>query len=221
MERFCYNCGQPNAVPDDLPKFFCAKCGKENVSASSPTTPDNPSAQPAGQPPPYSPHTQAPQPAPPNKKSNKGLIIGGVVLAFIVIGLIGSAFDDPVPSESGSTGSNQPSAQGAEGLESPSETPSEESPSEPSDDPSKTNQKDKGGSGGTASKSVPDVVGQNLQRAQDLMQAAGYYNLHSYDVTGESSFQVIDRNWRVVEQTPPAGTQAGPGKYIDLGVVER
>jgi beta-lactam-binding protein with PASTA domain len=74
---------------------------------------------------------------------------------------------------------------------------------------------------GTTKQVVPNVVGLNLQAAQDRMQSAGFFNLHSYDVTGEASFQVVDRNWRVVEQTPAAGTEVGAGKYIDLGVVPR
>ena len=65
---------------------------------------------------------------------------------------------------------------------------------------------------------VPDVVGMDLQSAQDTLQAAGFYNLGSHDVTGESSFQVLDRNWRVVNQTPAAGTQAPQTDRIELGV---
>jgi hypothetical protein len=68
---------------------------------------------------------------------------------------------------------------------------------------------------------VPDVVGLDLQSAQDELQAAGFYNLGSHDVTGESSFQVLDRNWEVVEQIPEAGEEASIDQRVELGVRRR
>lgn len=54
---------------------------------------------------------------------------------------------------------------------------------------------------------IPDVVGLDLQSAQDLMQAAGFYNLSEEDATGAGRLLLFDRNWTVVEQTPEPGTQ--------------
>ena len=44
---------------------------------------------------------------------------------------------------------------------------------------------------------VPNVVGIDLQLAQDTLQAAGFYALRSHDATGQGRFQVLDRNWTV------------------------
>jgi hypothetical protein len=65
---------------------------------------------------------------------------------------------------------------------------------------------------------VPNVVGRDLQLAQDTMQAAGYYNLESRDSSGQGRMQVLDRNWKVVRQSPRAGTHAADGELIVLTV---
>jgi beta-lactam-binding protein with PASTA domain len=65
--------------------------------------------------------------------------------------------------------------------------------------------------------SVPDVVGMDLQLAQDTMQAAGLYALTSHDATGQDRAQLVDRNWQVTEQSPTAGTKVDAGQTIDLG----
>jgi beta-lactam-binding protein with PASTA domain len=64
---------------------------------------------------------------------------------------------------------------------------------------------------------VPNVVGKDLQTAQDTMQAAGLRNLTSHDSTGQGRLQLVDRNWKVTEQSPAAGTKANSGQEIDLG----
>jgi PASTA domain len=74
-------------------------------------------------------------------------------------------------------------------------------------------------SGDTAG--VPNVVGMDLQSAQDTLQANGFYNLGSHDVTGEASFQILDRNWEVVDQTPSAGTMTDMSVRVELGVVRK
>lgn len=66
---------------------------------------------------------------------------------------------------------------------------------------------------------VPNMVGQDLQLAQDSMQAAGLYVLRSHDATGQRRLQVLDRNWKVCDQTPPAGSQVARDQLIDFGVV--
>ena len=67
---------------------------------------------------------------------------------------------------------------------------------------------------------LPDVVGLDLQLAQDTLQAGGWYLISSTDETGKDRMQVLDRNWVVVEQVPPAGTQASFTKTIELVVVK-
>ncbi|MEV6250653.1 PASTA domain-containing protein [Streptomyces sp. NPDC051742] len=52
---------------------------------------------------------------------------------------------------------------------------------------------------------LPNMVGMDLQLAQDTSQAAGFYGLASTDATGAGRLQVIDRNWVVCSQDPAAG----------------
>ncbi|WP_245931790.1 PASTA domain-containing protein [Actinokineospora auranticolor] len=61
---------------------------------------------------------------------------------------------------------------------------------------------------GTSAKAaaVPNVVGMNHQKAQDAMQAAGFYFLTEEDATGRGRLLINDSNWVVVEQVPAAGT---------------
>ncbi|MGI8479176.1 MAG: PASTA domain-containing protein [Gaiellaceae bacterium] len=63
---------------------------------------------------------------------------------------------------------------------------------------------------------VPDVVGMDHQLAQDTMQAAGLYNLSEEDATGQDRLMLIDRNWTVVEQDPPAGSMVSEDQTIIL-----
>lgn len=67
--------------------------------------------------------------------------------------------------------------------------------------------------------SLPNVVGIDLQDAQDLLQAQGFYNLRSHDARGLNRNQVLDRNWRVCDQQPRAGAVVTTDVLIDLGVV--
>ncbi|MFF0306271.1 PASTA domain-containing protein [Streptosporangium sp. NPDC004379] len=69
----------------------------------------------------------------------------------------------------------------------------------------------------TAEKKVlPNVVGMNLQKGQDTMQAAGFYILNDKDATGQNRFQVFDRNWVVTKQTPAAGRKVTVDTLITL-----
>lgn len=53
---------------------------------------------------------------------------------------------------------------------------------------------------------LPDLVGQDLQAAQDEAQAAGFYVLDDQDASGQNRLQVLDRNWTVCSQDPAPGT---------------
>lgn len=57
--------------------------------------------------------------------------------------------------------------------------------------------------GSDTSVTVPDVVGMNLQSAQE--RALGL-RTSSSDATGQGRMQLWDRNWEVVGQSPAAGT---------------
>jgi hypothetical protein len=52
---------------------------------------------------------------------------------------------------------------------------------------------------------MPGLVGQNLQLAQDRLQALGSYVLNQEDALGLDRFQIIDSNWKVCRQTPQEG----------------
>lgn len=72
---------------------------------------------------------------------------------------------------------------------------------------------------------MPNLVGTDLQTAQDKVQEFGIFYSISHDLLGSRS-QVIDSNWIVCDQTPRAGAKVQgraedwEGK-IDFGVVKR
>jgi hypothetical protein len=68
---------------------------------------------------------------------------------------------------------------------------------------------------------LPDVVGLDLQLAQDTLQAGGWYLIEGIDASGQDRMQVLDRNWVVVEQDPPAGTPTDFTDTIELRAVKR
>ncbi|MFJ2241004.1 PASTA domain-containing protein [Streptomyces sp. NPDC087859] len=55
------------------------------------------------------------------------------------------------------------------------------------------------------SATLPNLVGRDLQTAQDEAQAAGFYVLDDQDASGQNRLQVYDRNWTVCSQEPEAG----------------
>jgi len=72
----------------------------------------------------------------------------------------------------------------------------------------------------SATVTVPDVVGENHQYAQDTMQAAGLYNLEERDATGQDRLLLWDRNWVVVSQDPPAGSEVSEDATITLSAMK-
>lgn len=72
--------------------------------------------------------------------------------------------------------------------------------------------------GGAAArtKRIPNVVGMNHQTAQDYLQARGLYNLRERDCTGRGRLLLFDRNWKVVRQTPRAGSRRSTDVRITL-----
>jgi hypothetical protein len=66
---------------------------------------------------------------------------------------------------------------------------------------------------------MPDVVGMNLQDAQDLIQGHGVFLSLSEDATGQGRMQVIDSNWVVVGQNIEPGQPFGEGEAV-LSVVK-
>jgi beta-lactam-binding protein with PASTA domain len=71
----------------------------------------------------------------------------------------------------------------------------------------------------TSPPTMPDVVGLNLQEAQDRIQGGGVFYSRSVDCTGAGRMQVVDRNWVVVTQDPAPGVAISEGSAV-LGVVK-
>jgi PASTA domain len=71
------------------------------------------------------------------------------------------------------------------------------------------------GGGGDAAV-VPDLVGLDHQLAQDTLQAEGFYLIDETDCSGEDRLLLWDRNWIVVEQDPPGGTNTSVDDTITL-----
>ena len=69
---------------------------------------------------------------------------------------------------------------------------------------------------------MPDVIGENLQDAQDAIQAltdGKVFFSGSTDLSGEGRAQIMDRNWQVCTSTPAPGSAITPATSIDFGVV--
>ncbi|HEY6759243.1 MAG TPA: PASTA domain-containing protein [Baekduia sp.] len=67
-----------------------------------------------------------------------------------------------------------------------------------------------------AVKRVPNEVGQNHQAAQDDLQAHGFYRLREKDCSGKGRLLLWDRNWKVVRQSPKAGSRVSTNRTITL-----
>lgn len=71
---------------------------------------------------------------------------------------------------------------------------------------------------------MPDLVGRDLQSAQDTVQEMTGYAIAAtvaHDATGAGRPQVLDRDWTVCTQSVAAGTPIDPDTMIDFGVVLR
>ncbi|GAB3242673.1 PASTA domain-containing protein [Kineosporia babensis] len=67
---------------------------------------------------------------------------------------------------------------------------------------------------------MPDLIGQNLQDAQDELQDRGSYLLDQVDATSQNRFQLMDTNWKVCAQAPKAGKQVLKTKLVRLESVK-
>ncbi|MGW5637771.1 hypothetical protein [Streptomyces sp. NPDC003832] len=119
--------------------------------------------------------------------------------ALLALTACGSGGDDTGASETGTS---------TEESSTTPKDPTEESGTPPKDDPKDAPNEDGGDDGGeaqAATATLPDLVGLDLQAAQDEAQAAGFYLLDDQDASGQNRLQVLDRNWTVCSQEPAAG----------------
>jgi hypothetical protein len=69
---------------------------------------------------------------------------------------------------------------------------------------------------------MPDLIGVDLQGAQDAIQSVSdgeVWFSSSTDLTGQGRAQVVDRNWIVCSSTPAPGSTFTATTTIDFGVV--
>jgi hypothetical protein len=69
---------------------------------------------------------------------------------------------------------------------------------------------------------MPNLVGMDLQGAQDAIQSltrGEVWNSGSTDLTGQGRMQISDRNWVVCTSTPPPGAKFNVSTEITFGVV--
>lgn len=70
---------------------------------------------------------------------------------------------------------------------------------------------------------MPDLIGAQLQSAQDRIQALTDFAIAittSHDATGAGRHQVLDRNWKVCSQNVPPGATIYRDTRIDFGAVK-
>lgn len=67
---------------------------------------------------------------------------------------------------------------------------------------------------------MPNVIGMNLQLAQDLLQSKGSYLVDQEDFKGLGRFQLIDSNWKVCSQAPAAGKRVLTSTLVTLSSVK-
>jgi PASTA domain len=134
---------------------------------------------------------------------------------LIAVGLISTTLSLAVSAcgdEGGDEAASPPQTVTVE--ETVEKTVPEEDPAEPSERPPKPSDDSEASGGGSIR--VPNVVGKDHQLAQDTMQGAGLYNLMEEDATGQDRLLLIDRNWTVVSQDPPAGSRVSEDATITL-----
>jgi len=69
---------------------------------------------------------------------------------------------------------------------------------------------------------MPNLVGMDLQGAQDAIQSltrGAVWFSGSTDLTGKGRAQIIDRNWQVCTSTPAAGATITTSTALRFGVV--
>src|SRR5690348_16135285 len=70
---------------------------------------------------------------------------------------------------------------------------------------------------------MPNLVGTNLQEAQDRIQvltSRAIFVTTSHDETGDGRQQVLDRNWKVCSQNVKPGQKIIASTQIDFGAVK-
>jgi hypothetical protein len=72
----------------------------------------------------------------------------------------------------------------------------------------------------TPTMTMPNVLGKNLQLAQDTLQRLGSYVMDQQDASGLGRMQINDSNWKVCTQDPAAGAVVPTDTLVTLGSVK-
>ncbi|MFF7870498.1 hypothetical protein ACFZCT_29065 [Streptomyces qaidamensis] len=112
------------------------------------------------------------------------------------------------------TSSNKPDTTAQDSSDQTKQDPTPADSAETDTDTSDTD----ADAGAAESAELPNVVGQDLQAAQDAAQAAGFYVLDDQDASGQKRLQVMDRNWIVCSQEPAPGTHPTDIKVVLFAV---
>lgn len=190
---------------------FCPTCGEDITSGesrSAPSPPTTGSARAHGQP---SAAGASPGSATDSLSSNnRGAIIAASVvvllLAIVGIGIVADGDDDPVATST----STSPTP-----ISSDVTTPS---PSRAGGSGGQQNTNN--GSGGGQGTVMPDLIGDNLQGAQDKLQSLGSYFLDQEDASGQGRIQILDSGWVVCRQKPLPGQPLRPSTLVVLSSVK-
>jgi len=70
---------------------------------------------------------------------------------------------------------------------------------------------------------MPNLVGRNLQDAQDTIQALtgnAIFPTKSHDATGRGRHQILDRDWKVCSQNVTPGATTTSNIAIDFGAAK-
>lgn len=163
----------------------------------------------------------------------RGAAIGLAMVLALVLGGCGKAGETgAVPLSSGPSGAGEPAADpgSAAGTARPPRSAPTLSWTPPPSSPAKTFlqrkadeklKKEAQSLKHRAYFTMPNLVGRNLQGAQDTLQALDSYLLNEQDATGRGRSQILDRDWRVCTQIPKPGTkQVSVIRVVVLGAVK-
>ena len=147
------------------------------------------------------------------------VLLGGLVAVGLIGAVVGGNSDEPEASVAAT--SSSPSAAQSSQVEPPPASTAGTPPPATSAGPAPVSTT-AAPSEAAVDFTMPDVVGMDLQSAQDLVQTFGVFYSVSHDLLGSRN-QLIDSNWMVCDQNIPPGqhvTGDAEGQ-IDFGVVKR
>ncbi len=161
---------------------------------------------------PYPPSAGKPWPAPPSGPPKKRRpawlwVVGGVLLLLVIVisSTAKHATTSPSPSVAADATLEAPAADVP--MSGPAPTVETRRPTAPT----------------ATSWTMPNLVGHNLQDAQDAIQALtgdAIFLTKSHDATGAGRHQILDRDWKVCSQNVRTGAKITVDTPIDFGAAK-